>query len=484
MKIKKGRRRWVKRALWSLLLIVLYMVVGMMAPFIKRKPVSAEYKKNFNIQKFYGSKTSVDRAAIVETGTDALDERIRMLNQAEERIILSTFDMREGESTKDVLSVILNAAQRGVKVQIMVDGISGLIRMEGEPVFYAVSSHPNIEIRLYNKPNPLMPWTIHGRMHDKYIIVDDKFYIMGGRNSFDYFLGDYIEDNKSLDREVLIYNTAHGQEASKESSLGELEAYFYSVWNLKYCKPFHNDERLMERKSVQAEIHALQERYELLQSERPELFAVDDHYEETTVPIKKATLISNPTDIYGKEPTAWYQIQQLMENAKERVVLHTPYAVMDTPMYEGFKTLSGKGIDFKMVINSVENGDNIVASSDYLKYKSKIIQTGVELYEYDGGISSHGKSLLIDDNISIVGSFNFDLRSTYVDTELMLAIDSEALNKDLEAKMDVFQKDCRKVIDEKNYEVPEHVTVAEVPTWKRIIWAVLGVVLQPFRVLV
>ena len=47
-------------------------------------------------------------------------------------------------------------------------------------------------------------------MHDKYVIVDDGAYILGGRNTFDYFLGDYDTKNKSLDREVLVYNTGQG----------------------------------------------------------------------------------------------------------------------------------------------------------------------------------------------------------------------------------------------------------------------------------
>ena len=173
-----------------------------------------------------------------------------------------------------------------------------------------------------------------------------------------------------------------------------------------------------------------------------------------------------------------------MAHAKERVVLHTPYAVLSNDMYQGMKEISETGVDFTMLINSVENGDNIVASSDYLKNKGKIIDTGVQIYEYDGGESYHGKSILIDDDISIVGSYNLDLRSTYVDTELMLVVDSKELNKQLEGYMDKLQQDARKVIDEDTYETPAHVKVAEVPFIKKVIWKVLGVVLGPFRVMI
>ena len=56
---------------------------------------------------------------------------------------------------------------------------------------YGLSSHENVEIKLYNKANPLKPWKMMGRMHDKYLIADGKRYILGGRNTYNYFLGDF-----------------------------------------------------------------------------------------------------------------------------------------------------------------------------------------------------------------------------------------------------------------------------------------------------
>ena len=44
--------------------------------------------------------------------------------------------------------------------------------LEGNPYFYGLSSHENVEIKLYNKANPLKPWKMMGRMHDKYLIAD------------------------------------------------------------------------------------------------------------------------------------------------------------------------------------------------------------------------------------------------------------------------------------------------------------------------
>lgn len=476
----RHKRVWI---LFIFLFVLIYIIVGAITPFAFPIQISKEYEEKNKDIDFNGDNVSVDRAMILESNLSAWEERLRLLNLAEDRIILSTFDMRDGESTKDISSILLHKANEGVKVQILVDGISGFIRMEGKDIFYALSSHPNIEIKLYNKLNLLKPWTTQGRMHDKYVVVDDKGYILGGRNTFDYFIGDYAARSKSYDREVLVYNTAKGTEESSLSSLSSIEDYFKKIWNQDNCTYFHNSTKLQEDKKVKEEIIFLENRYEELQDENKELFQPYS-YEDTTVETNKITLVSNDTTIYQKEPQVFYSLVNLMKHAKKQVIIHSPYAVMDQYMYQEMKHVTSKVKDTRLIINSIENGDNFFASSDYMINKDKIIDTGMDIYEYDGGISYHGKSITIDDNISIIGSYNLDLRSTYMDTELMLVIDSEELTSQLKDNMNIIQDDCRKVIDEEKYEIPEHIEVAKVPWTKKIAFNMIGWVMQPFRYLV
>lgn len=479
----KGLRFFIRKhwKLFTVLLAILYIVVGMLAPFVWQKSV-APGENPYDIEDFYAEKEdaeSADRAHVVEENREALSLRLRMAEEAKERIILSTFDFREDESTWDLAAALYQAAERGVQVEIMVDGISGFLRMEGNPFFYALSSHPQIDVRIYNPPNPFKPWTINGRMHDKYVICDDKALLLGGRNTFRYFLGDYATNDRSCDREVLIYNTAYENGAEK-SVISQVEEYFYKVWDGAHMKVFHDSESLREKKAVKENIGKLKARYEELKEHYPESYG-EYSYEEHTVSIRKATLIAGETGIYGKKPIVWDTLKNLMANAEEKVVLHTPYAVLDKQMEEGMREIAEQTEDFSMVLNSVENGDNVVASSDYRIHKKDIIETGVQLYEFDGGDSTHGKSILIDDDMAIIGSYNLDMRSTYMDTELMLAIHGEEFTKELKDCMDVFRKKCRKVLDEKNYQVPEGVEVQEIPFLKELTFRILGPLLQPFR---
>lgn len=480
---------WIKKHRLLLLAVaaVLYLLIGATAPFFHYKTVTPETKAAFSADKFYKEGPGVDRAMILETNESAWTERLRLMNLARERIILSTFDFRDGESSRDLLSVLLNKAEDGVQVKILVDGFSGLVRMENNKLFYALSSHPNVEIKLYNPINLLAPWTTQGRMHDKYVIVDDIGYILGGRNTFDYFIGSYPTDSRSHDREVLIYNTAHGTERSRDSSLTQVEQYFEGVWNLDVCSLFHDEEKLAAGKTVMQNTEMLHQRYKRLKEAQPELLGPAEaalaFYQAQTCETGQITLVSNPTGIYGKEPVVFHTLTELMKQASRYVDIHTPYAVFNQYMYDTMSQVHDR-IPVRMMINSVENGDNFFASSDYLRHRQALADTGISILEYDGDASYHGKSVVIDGELAIIGSYNFDLRSTYMDTELMLVIHSPQLAGELDRLMTSYEQDCRLLLPDGSYQIPDHITAAPVPVWKRAAWAVVGLVMQPFRFLI
>lgn len=460
--MKKKKNRIGHMIKWLLLLILLYIVGGALVPFLIHPKVDDEVKKELDVSRFYGDGTPcVDRAAVVETSQEALDTRLHMISEAKERIILTTFDIRMGKSTDDIFAQLLEAADRGVQVQILVDGLYGGVHMKDYPMFYAAGSHPNMEIRFYNTPSLKKPWTINGRLHDKYVIIDDKLLLVGGRNTFDYFLGNYNEKNLSYDRDVLIYNTASGTEHTGESSIARVEEYFQKVWNLDVCRTVYEKIPGEIKSEAQAERQRLQEHSAEMLAARPGLFEAGTDYEGVTVPTDKVTFIHNPTHILSKQPYVWYQLHQLMAGAKERVYIQTPYVAFSKSMYRDMAQIGSRGIRFEMQINNPAVGDNLMAGSDYLFQKKRVLQTGVQVYEFQGDHSSHGKSMLIDDRISLVGSYNLDMRSTYIDTETMLVIDGEEFQDRLEEKMMAMHAQSLAVNEDAEYE--ENPSVEAVP---------------------
>ena len=168
-----------------------------------------------------------------------------------------------------------------------------------------------------------------------------------------------------------------------------------------------------------------------------------------------------------------------MERAGESVIIHSPYAVLNDMMAERLRAVSAK-VPVTLMVNAVENGQNLVASSDYFYHRRQVLDTGVKLLEYLGGESYHGKAIAIDGDISIIGSFNLDLRSAYVDTELMLLIRGEEVNAMLRANMEALHADCRRVADESDID-ESGVTVPRLPLWKRALFRVAGGLLQLVR---
>lgn len=461
------RKKYIKIILVIAVILVIgiffYIAAGAVLPYINQPSVSQETKDRFVEKEFYGDHPSGERARIISDNGEALEERIRLISHAKERIVLSTFEFRSDTSGKKILAALLDAAKRGVEVSILADGFPGMVSMERNPYFYALSSFPGIQIRLYNPIRPWKPWMLMARMHDKYLIVDETAYILGGRNSYDYFLGDQ-PGHKNYDWDVLVY--CEKRTEAGDGSLEQLLAYFYSVWNLPVCEAFHDEESCQQSSKVQKAKKELEMLYEEIRKEHKEWFA-DCSYEETTRPVNHIKLLSNPVDAKIKEPVVFYEMTELMKRAEKEVFFHTPYIICDNWMLQRLQDICGQKAQVRMMTNSVANNGNLFGAMDYQKNREEILKTGVSVLEYDGGVSYHGKCFTVDERLTGIGSFNWDMRSAYLDTELMLVIDSRELNQDMRTAMAEYEEGCLLVLDAENSSAPDGSTVQEISKKKQ-----------------
>ncbi len=300
--------------------VFLYLILGAALPYLHQPKVSEEYKKEFANKVFASENSAGDRVMLIEDNGEALAERIRMLEHAKQSIVLSTFDFHSDISGKKMLAALWAAAERGVKVKILADGCNSWLRMTGNAYFYALASHENVTIKTYNPVNPLLPFHAMSRMHDKYVIVDDSLYLLGGRNVYDSFLG--AQDGpKNYDRDVLVYH-----EGEKEGSLYQVKAYFEAIWNDSLCKTWNDNHLLRLIPGVKRAGQELEKQYISLKKQEPEWFQ-NISYQEKTVAANRITLLSNPTCLYSKEPQVFYGLCELMKQAKKEVIWHTPYII-------------------------------------------------------------------------------------------------------------------------------------------------------------
>ena len=410
------------------------------------------------------STDGTERAVIVEDNSDALLSRVRMIQNAQSEIILSTFDFMSDESGRIMIGALCEAAEKGVKVEVLVDGFDGVLHMKWNPYFYALSANENVTLMMYNEINPFTMYKGMARMHDKYLVVDRQIYMLGGRNTFNYFLGDY-SNYKNYDRDVLVWRRKPAAQ-QENASVDELLAYYETVKNSGECSSFAHGKSLADRYCVKHAMERIEEEYEKYCSEHEEL-SDEYSYEDNTFQVESIALLSNPVNAGVKEPVVWHKLMSLIGSAKESVKLHTPYIICNDMMYDTIKDAAA-GKEVTIMTNSVANNGNSFGAADLEKNRNRMLDTGVTLLEYDGGVSYHGKSMVIDDDISVVGSFNMDMRSAYLDTELMLVIKSDELNAQLRTIMSEYEKSAVTALPDGSYDNPNNVVPQEITTKRKV----------------
>lgn len=452
-------KKKIKKCLIILLVFILCVAILAMTPFINQPHISSQTIDEVSQTVFTDDSIGDERAWVIEDNQTALEERIRLISHAQNRIILSTFEMRSDESGKDILAALIDAAKRGVSVQVLIDGTAEMTRMKNNSYFIALSSLDNAQIKIYNSISLFKPWKLMGRMHDKYLIVDDFAYMIGGRNTYDYFLGN--QGYQNYDWDVLIYQQSHNQ----KSSLYQLVDYFESIWNMSLCQLYHDDLSSNDNDIIARQ--ELKKRYQDMKINHSSWFENRD-YEKSTLPTHHIELIHNPIHCDTKEPIVYYTLTELMYNSHDEVRFHTPYIICNDWMLNRIEQICAKVPSVTMMTNSVANNGNPFGAMDYQKNKDKILETRLNILEYDGGVSYHGKCMTIDDRLSAIGSFNWDMRSTYIDTETMVVIDSQEVNADLKLKMSHYEKDTLKAVDHTNDNTQNNHQAQEISILKQI----------------
>lgn len=457
MKIRNGR----KILKYIFIVWILYLLVCMVFPPLYHKQAGEETDADKRISKAVGR----EQVLSIDNNMDALLWRLRLIESARERIVLATFDFRDDNSGRDIMAALYNAADRGVNVQIMVDGLNGNLRLTGNKNFEMLAAHENVEAKLYNPITLVKPWRNNYRMHDKYLIADDTAYILGGRNTDDLFLGNYT-DSYNEDRDILVYETVPGE----GNSYLQLQEYFDGIWSLSCCKVC---------KGKADAKNELEEHYQKVREKFPEAF---DEYDlaAATSPAESIELCTNSPEPENKRPQLWNRMVKEMKAADD-ILIQTPYIICDKKMYQDLTEICANSEKTELIMNAVESGTNPFGCTDYLNQKKKVNRTGCYIYEYLRGQALHTKTVLAGDTLSIVGSCNMDMRSIYLDTEMMLFIESRELNQSLREQAVAYKSASRQVSPDGTITDGENYQERKPGAGKSIFYGALRILIPCFR---
>jgi putative cardiolipin synthase len=382
---------------------------------------------------------------------DAMRWRLLLADTAEETLDMQYFIWKGDASGELLLDRVIKAADRGVRVRILVDDI---YLIGADRTIAALSQHPRIEMRMFNPAKRRTSSIVvrglemmgnitqlNHRMHNKLIVADNRLAIVGGRNLGNEYFGLNPKQNFT-DFDVL----AIGPVAKKVS------ASFDIYWNNQWSYP--GDALLQNYKDQELLPILLEELQEQLDKNEKLLVEFQQQNQDWNNLIEKladnikdgtARVIYDEPLVGEKIPPAQLieTLGELAGNAQHELLISTPYFIPHEDFYQGVPDLISRGVRVVVLTNSLGSTNHPIVHSGYKKHRKKVIKMGVELFEMRHDATArgkfdtppvqskafglHAKYIIIDRRFTFVGSLNLDPRSIYINTEMGLIIDSANL---------------------------------------------------------
>lgn len=380
-------------------------------------------------------------------GNDALDSRLELILAAEQSIDAQYYIWHDDTSGLLLLDSLKQAAQRGVRVRLLLDD-NGIPAMDS--LLAALNAQDNLEIRLFNPSVVREPkglsflfdfFRMNRRMHNKSLIVDGAATVIGGRNVGDEYFGEH--DAFFVDLDTL----ATGPVVADASRVFDEYWNSLSVYELASIIEGSGDLQRFEQRVAQ-----------VLATDKGRLIAEGrdnsaKRYLQHTGSMEWTTVqlvADDPVKAQGKATKDQLMITRLgsiLGTIEERLDLVSAYFIPGRKGNEIFTGLAEEGKQVRILTNAMNTTDVIMVHSGYSKYRRQLLEAGAQLYELKlrgnaqsatgyqvnplgwSGASLHAKTFAVDGSKIFIGSFNFDPRSAMLNCEMGLLIDSETLAK-------------------------------------------------------
>ena len=433
-----------------------------------------------DMQDFRAQGKTGDGFILLSSGLDAFVARAVLAETAERSLDVQYYLYHNDQVGKLFTGFLWQAAERGVRVRLLVDdmGLDG--RDEG---VITLDSHPNIELRIFNPFDRDIGrgaqfvtglGSVTRRMHNKSFTVDNVVTIVGGRNiGNEYYDADPTLEFADLD--VIAIG-----EVVKEVS-NSFDAY----WNSSLAYPATTViKQRLSQEDLQERIDHLMAFMEeqqtsnymtaLLNSELAQKVRDNDlnyTWGNATVVVDNAEKLATSRD--ANELHLMTQLAPYFHSIEKELIIISPYFVPGDEGVEFFKSLIDKDVRVKILTNSLSSNDVGVVHAGYAKYREDLLRAGVELYEMNKkltraqrkekkGVGSsskaslHAKVFVLDRKQVFIGSLNLDPRSFYENSEIGLVIDSteiaQGMAKSFDADMDKNTFTLELKVDEDGYE--------------------------------
>lgn len=447
------------------LILILILILISQAACNKKNYKSFDYANKLNdktllarLVKSTHTKKNQDLGGfrLIHNGLEAHAAIQFMISNAQQSLELQYWSLHQDNTGKIIMHQLLEAADRGVKIRILLDDF---FAQGGNANLSTLDKHPNIKVRLYNPISNSQWLRIIGallkfnranrRMHNKILIADNVLAIVGGRNIGDAYYY-YKQRYFYKDLDVLTIG----------NSVDKLADSFDLYWNAKWAVPLSRTTKMLllpiEYTSTKNSLnkHFLKfiktEYWQNIQSIKPAIWLQQHNKEFVWASFQ--VLHDPPNKVRGIKKSnkqfLEYKMTKQMMQAKNNVKIITPYFVPQGFGLRWIKKLNKKKIPVYLLTNSFAANDSSISHGGYQRYRIKLLQYGVKLYEFKPNAlvankksmtwfrkkpdsRLHAKSVIIDDRITYIGSVNLTPRSRYLNTEICIKINSSRFAKQL-----------------------------------------------------
>ncbi|WP_226626980.1 phospholipase D family protein [Alloyangia pacifica] len=397
-------------------------------------------------QEWQGRADGASGVHIVGNGIDALALRLGLAEQAVTSIDAQYYLLHNDESGRLFVDALLRAADRGVRVRLLLDDMD---TRGYDEATHALETHPNIEVRLFNPfsrsrskaLSALFEFRrINRRMHNKSMTFDGRVTIVGGRNIGDEYFSAREESNYD-DLDLLAAGPV----------VDDVARTFDSYWNSRYAIPASQVIAPKEDGADLATVRARLAEHRQRIAQAPYGGALLDHIatlkrQPPRFTAAQATLLSDPPekaagDLPASETFAAAMLPYVNALESEFLVVSAYFVPRDSGTAL-LSSLEERGVEVTVLTNSLDATDVPAVYAHYAHSRRDLLEAGVDLWELRAekerpdrtlsglGLSRsalHAKAFVLDRKLLFIGSFNWDPRSVRINSEMGILVESPEL---------------------------------------------------------
>ena len=408
----------------------------------------------------------VDALLLLKSAREGIEWRLALIDSARAAIDVQYFTWADDTIGNLVLQHLWAAADRGVRVRLLVDDLylvsQRSVKATDKPIA-VLDAHPNIEVKIFN-PGKYRSGTaglagnflgsfkeFNRRMHNKLLIADGHFAILGGRNIANEYYGLHQPYN-FLDLDVMVTGPVI-------EGIGQAFDQYWSSGPAYPASGFDGDPTQEDVAALAAEL-ARDVSGMTVPNYLPQMpgdwstllqnLPADMHIARTVF------LQDNPEVLEEHTYRLYHMLEDLSAENVAEVIIVTPYLIPTGDFIERLHGIVDSGARVRILTASLASGDHSAVHAHYKKYRREILGTGLELYEFNHQpsaevraladlppgrsdfIALHPKVFVADRKRCFVGSLNLDPRALDINTENGLLIHSSSFCSELADLLETF----------------------------------------------